>query len=282
MATATRARTRAELPGAIKELVGSFKEHKLLVWASALSFQIVTAIVPFLLFGVGLIGFLSLDNAWSDIAKNIKPHMSHAAFTVVSSTAKKVLTQQQIFWVTFGFALALWSVSGGIRAIMGGLNEVYDLRDRRTWFERTSLSLVIALIVSILILAAITLAWLGPLLYGDVGQPLGALFSLIRWLLAALLLGTATAVTMRYAPDGYQPTGWVTAGTTIVVGAWILVSVLFGVYVRLIANYGTIYGSLASIVVLILYVYISAIVFFAGAQVDAIIRRRVEGNPQGR
>jgi membrane protein len=266
----------------IKELVASFRERKLLVWASALSFQIVTAIVPFLLFGLGLIGFLSLDNVWSDIAKNIKPHMSHAAFTVVSSTAKTVLTQQQIFWVTFGLALALWSVSGGIRAIMGGLNEVYELRDRRTWFERTSLSLVLALIVGILILAAIALAWLGPLLHGDVGQPLGALFVLIRWLLAALLLGTATAVTMRYAPDGYQPTGWVTAGTTIVVGAWILASVVFGVYIRLIANYGTIYGSLASIVVLFLYVYISAIVFFAGAQVDAIIRRRVEGNPQGR
>src|SRR3954467_10682640 len=154
MATATQARARAELPAAMKELVGSFGERKLLVWASALSFQIVTAIVPFLLFGFGLIGFLSLDGVWADIAKTIKPQMSHAAFTVVSSTAKKVLTQQQIFWVTFGFALALWSVSGGIRAIMGGLNEIYQLEDRRGWFERTSRSLLLALVVSVLVVSS--------------------------------------------------------------------------------------------------------------------------------
>jgi len=282
MATATGASARAELPGALRELIRSFGQRKLLVWASALSFQITTAIVPFLLFGLGLIGFLSLDGVWADIAKNIKPHISHAGFTVVSSTAKKVLTQRQIFWVTFGLALALWSVSGGIRAIMGGLNEIYELEDRRGWFARTWRSLWLALVVSVLILAAISLAWLGPLVYGDVGQPLGAVFVIIRWLLASVLLGLATGLIVRLAPDGYQPAGWVSVGTAMIVGVWVIASVLFGMYIRFIASYGSIYGSLATIVVLFLYVYISAIVFFAGAQVDAIIRRRVEGNAQGR
>lgn len=282
MATATRATTRAELPGALRELIGSFRERKLLTWASALSFQIVTAIVPFLLFGLALIGFLNLDNAWTDIAKNIEPHMSKAAFTVVNDTAKKVLTQRQAWWVTIGFGLALWSVSGGIRTIMGGLNEIYDLEERRSWSEKMWRSIQLAFVVAALVLAAIAIAWVGPLLYGDVGQPLGALFFLLRWLIAALLLGSATALTVRLAPDGYQPSEWVSAGTAIVVGAWILASILFGIYIRVVAAYGSIYGNLATIVVLFIYVYLSAIVFFAGAQVDAIIRRRVEGNPQGR
>lgn len=282
MATATRARTHAELPGAVKELVSSFGERKLLTWASALSFQIVTAIVPFLLFAIALVGFLSLDNVWADAAKNIKPHMSKAAFSVVNDTAKKVLAQRQIWWVTIGSGLAMWSVSGGIRTIMGGLNEIYGLRERRTWFERMKCSFLLAFVVSALILAAIALAWLGPLLYGDVGQPLGAIFALVRWLLAAVLLGLATGLTVRFAPDGYQPNEWVSAGTALVVGAWIIASILFGIYIRVIASYGSIYVNLATIVILLAYIYISAIVFFAGAQVDAVIRRRVEGNPQGR
>src|SRR3954453_15242724 len=120
MATATQARARAELPAATKELVGSFGERKLLVWASALSFQIVTAIVPFLLFGLGLIGFLHLDSVWADIAKNLKPHVSDPLFKVINSTAGKVVHEKQMWWVTAGFALAMWEVSGGIRAIMGG------------------------------------------------------------------------------------------------------------------------------------------------------------------
>ena len=282
MATATKPGVRRVLPGAARELVHAFEEHQLLTWASALSFQIVTAIVPFMLFGLALLGFLNLDHAWTDIAKTIKPNMSPAAFKVVNSTADKVLHQKQAFWLTIGFALAIWEVSGGIRTIMGGLCRIYDLKEERTWFERMRRSLAVALIVSALVIAALAVVWLTPLLYGDVGQPLTALFGLLRWVVAGLLFGLATALTVRLAPDGYQPAGWVTAGTAIVVGAWIAASILFGLYLRLLANPGSIYGNLATIVVLFAYIHISAIVFFAGAQVDAIVRRRVEGNPQGR
>jgi membrane protein len=74
----------------------------------------------------------------------------------------------------------------------------------------------------------------------------------------------------------------VSVGTTIVVGAWILASILFGLYIRFIASYGSFFGNLATIVILFAYIYISATVFFAGAQVDAIIRRRIEGSASGR
>jgi membrane protein len=282
MATATRPDVRAEIPGALRELVRSFNERNLLTWASALSFQIATSIVPFLLFGLGLIGFLHMDSVWADIAKSIKPHMSKAAFTVVESTAKQVVTQKQLWWVTVGFALAIWEVSGGIRAIMGGLNDVYDLDEGRSWFERLRRSILIAIIVSALVILAIAAVTLTPLIYGDVGQPIGALLFLLRWAVAATLLGLATALTVRLAPDGYQPPGWVSVGTAIVVISWVITSILFGLYVRYVASYGSIFGNLATIVILFGYVYLSSIVFFAGAQVDAIIRRRVEGNPQGR
>jgi membrane protein len=282
MATATRKSPRAELPAAVGEVVSSFRRRNLLTWASALSFQIVTAVVPFLLFGLGLIGFLNLTNAWTDISNSIKPHMSHAAFQVVDSTAKHVVGEKQLWWVTLGFALAIWQVSGGMRTIMGGLCLIYDCHEERTRLQRMQVSILLALAVSGLVLAAIAVSWAGPLAYGDVGEPLGALFFLVRWTIAALLLGLATALTVRFAPDGYQPTRWVTMGTTIVVGAWILASILFGLYIRFIASYGSIFGNLATIVVLFAYIYISATVFFAGAQIDAIIRRRVEGNSQGR
>ena len=59
-------------------------------------------------------------------------------------------------------------------------------------------------------------------------------------------------------------------------------TILFGAYIRFVASYQTIFGNLATVVILCGYIYLSSIVFFAGAQVDSIIRRRVEGNPQGR
>jgi membrane protein len=281
MAVARKPRARRQLPSGLRELIRRFQQYELLTWASALSFQVVKAIVPFLLFGFGLIGFLNLGGAWADLAKNIKPHMSQPAFAVVNDTAKKVLTSKQIWWVTIGFALAMWEVSGGVRTIMGGLNRTYGCEESRSWIERMSRSLAIALVISALILGAIAVAWAGPLLYGDVGQPLGAVSFVARWAVAAVLLGSATAITVRLAPDGYQSPQWVSIGTMIVVGCWVAASILFGLYIRYVAAYGSIFGNLATIVVLFAYIYLSTIVFFAGAQIDAIIRRRVEGNSQG-
>jgi membrane protein len=281
MATAAHSPDRAEVISAIRELARAFNERNLLTWASALSFQIVKAIVPFLLFSLALLGFLSLEGVWADIAKQIKPNMSAPAFRLVDSTAKTVLTSKQGFWLTAGFALAMWEMSGGIRAIMGGLAVIYEIKDRRSWMERMRRSILLAIAVSALVILAIAVLWGGPLLYGDVGQPLGALLFIARWIVAAALLGLAVGLTVRYAPDSDQPIGWVSAGTAIVVAAWSVTSILFGVYIRYVASYGSIFGNLATIVVLLIYIYLSSIAFFAGAQLDAIIRRRVEGNPQG-
>jgi membrane protein len=281
MATAAHSPDRAEVISAIRELVRSFNERNLLTWASALSFQIVKAIVPFLLFSLALLGFLSLESVWADIAKQIKPDMSGPAFQVVDSTAKKVLSTRQGFWLTAGFALAMWEMSGGIRSIMGGLAVIYDIKETRSWKERVRTSILLAIAVSALVIFAIAVLWGGPLLYGDVGQPLGALLFIARWIVAGLPLGLAVGLTVRYAPDSDQPIGWVSAGTAIVVTAWSATSILFGAYIQYVASYGSIFGNLATIVVLLIYIYLSSIVFFAGAQLDAIIRRRVEGNPQG-
>jgi membrane protein len=281
MATVAHSGGRAEVSSAIRELVRSFNEHNLLTWASALSFQVVMAIVPFLLFSFALLGFLSLESVWTDVAKNIKPNMSGPAFQVVDSTVREVLTSKQAFWLTAGFVLAMWAMSRGIRTVMGGLAQIYAIQETRSWTERMRTSIVLAIAVSALMILAIAVVWGAPLLYGDVGQPLGALLFLARWIVTAVLLGLAVGLTVRYAPDGDQPIGWVSAGTTIVVVAWSLTSILFGAYIRYVASYGSVFGNLATIVVLLLYVYLSSIAFFAGAQLDAIIRRRVEGNPQG-
>jgi membrane protein len=282
MATATSTPARAEVRSAVGELIRSFQQQKLTTWASSLSWQVITAIVPFLLFVLGLIGFLNIEGVWADIAKNLKPNVSANAFKLLDSTAKQVLTQKQVFWVTAGFALAMWEMSGGIRAVMRGLNEIYEIEERRSWLQRMRTSILLAIVVSFLLIVAAAVVWLGPLVYGSVGQPAGALLFLARWLIATALLGLAVGMTVRYAPDADQPAEWVSAGTMIVVVSWSVASLLFGLYIRYVASYGSVYGNLATIVVLFAYIYVSSLVFFAGARLDAIIRERVEGNPRGR
>src|SRR4051812_14827304 len=98
----------------LREYVGAYEEHDLLTYASAISFQIITALVPALMFGFGLLGFLSMQGVWRDeLAPDVRANVSKPAFAVIDDAVTKALTQHQLFWVSIGFVIALWQVSGG-------------------------------------------------------------------------------------------------------------------------------------------------------------------------
>ena len=288
MATATtRQRTRrsrrSKTTPIAREVVAAFQENQLLIYASAMAYQVVSAIVPFVLFGLGLLGFLHFEDVWTKhLAPAIRPNVSTAGFAVISSSVNKVLHQQQLFWVSGGFALAIWQVSGGVRVLMRGLDAIYSVRDKRSGRTRLLVSLALALVVSALALGAIAVVWLGPLAYGHVHGAAAVLVFILRWGIAAVLLGLAVGLIDRFAPDGRQPVGWVSFGTLLMVGAWLVTSILFGLWLRFVASPGSLFGALATFVILFAYIYLSTTVFFAGAQLDAIVRRRMEGNSQGR
>src|SRR5918999_3379533 len=94
-------------------LLDGFAQNDLLTYASAIAFQILTAIVPFLLFLLGLIGFLDLSEVWEDdLAPDVRPRVSDATFQLLDDTVRTVLEERQLFWLTGGFLLALWQISG--------------------------------------------------------------------------------------------------------------------------------------------------------------------------
>jgi membrane protein len=99
--------------------------------------------------------------------------------------------------------------------------------------------------------------------------------------LAAVLLGVAVGLLVRYGTTTPQPMPWVSFGSALVISAWILMSLGFGVYLTEVASYDSIFANLASVFVLITYLYLSTMIFYAGVQLDAIVRRQVAGTPQG-
>jgi membrane protein len=258
----------------LREYVGAYEEHDLLTYASAISFQIITAVVPALMFGFGLLGFLDLGSVWRDeLAPDVKASVSKPAFAVMDDAVTKALSQHPLFWVSVGFAIALWQVSGGVRTVMGALNEVHGYKNGRTWAQRMAISLALALVLGACWLLAIAVVVLGPLVYGDAGAVLGGLLFLVRWAVAGLLLLFAVAVVLHYAPEREQPVSWVTRGALLVMTGWVVMSIGFGIYIRYIADYGSIFGSLATVVLLSAYLYAAAVVFLGGVQLDALAPR---------
>jgi membrane protein len=263
-----------KLRAKVRSYVDAFVDNDLLTYASAISFQILSSIVPFLLFGFGVLGFLHLAGVWSDdLAPRVKGGVSPAAFAFADEAIMKALTNRQMFWITLGFLIALWEISGAIRAVMGALQRVYCLETKRPWKQRMLVSTLLSMVVGACWLTAIAVVVGAPLLYGDVPGPVAALLFVLRWGVAGLLLLLAVAVLLHWAPERRSPLEWVTFGALLIMAGWLVMSAGFALYLRDVADYNSIFGGLATVVVLIAYLYAGAVVFLGGIQVDAMIRR---------
>src|SRR5450755_3376577 len=259
-----------------RAILDGFKQHDLLTYSSAISFQIITAVVPFLMFVLALAGLLHLNSVWlNHVAPEIRTRVSAAVFSVISSAVTKAFSSRALLWATFGGALALWQVSGAVRAVMGAFDRIYGASFQRSFIRRYLISFALAIATgACFILAAVCLE-LAP--FFTVGHH-GAAWDVFAFLTRCVL---AIGFLVHVAPATHQPLPWVSLGTTIVTVWWVIVSIGFYFYLTGPASYGSVFGSLASVIVVIAYLYISTTAFLFGAQLDAIIRAQATGTLSG-
>src|SRR4051812_40948406 len=265
----------------VDEVREDFAQHDLLTYAGAISFHVMTAVVPLALFTVALLGFLNLESVWTNIADDLRPEVSPAAFTVIDDTIRNVLGSKEPAWLTVGLAVALWRQTVVIRTVSRALDRVYEADRKQPATERLATSVGLAAAVTALILLALAIIHLGPVVVPVDGVALGAISAILRWGIAGVLLLLSVGLVIRYAPATRQPLHWVTFGSLVCVGAWVVTSVAFGFYVTSIANYGSLFGSFATLFVVLTYVYLSAIAFLAGVVLDAHVREETTGSPDG-
>jgi membrane protein len=258
-----------------RDVVRSFQANGLPNFAGAVAFRIVLALVPFLLFLLALLGFLDLEEVWrSDVAPELKKNASDTAFKLIDDTVRQVLSQKKVWWLTAGLALTLWELSAATRVTMVAMDRVYGYYRRRGLFELLPRSLVLGAAMGVCVVAAIAIVRFAPLLTGQLDGILSALSLLVRWLLAAAVLGLGVGLVVRFGSATRQPMPWVSFGTGLVLVSWVLTSIAFGLYATYVASYTSVFGHLASIFVLLLYLWLSANAFLVGIQLDACVRER--------
>ena len=279
----TRIREEAEALGPrelVKRVVDGYSRHDILTYASAISFQVFFALIPLTLFALGLLGFLNLQEVWtSDLAPEAKGALSAPAFEVVNTTVNKVLGSKQVFWVTAGAAIAVWEVSGAMRAIMTVFDRIYGESRERSFRERLLLSIKLSVIVTGLLLLTAAVVRFGPALVTLVAEDSGLAHAIgfaLRWLIAVTLLLFTVGLISKMAPSRDRPVEWASFGAVLVVVGWIAMTLIFSWYVTSVADYGSLFGSLATLIVALEYLYLSAIMFLTGVQVDAIVHDCVE------
>ena len=253
-----------------KKLVGLwvdlFDRHSILTYASAIALRMFIAAVACTLFGLGILGATHERRLWQDtIGPQIKPKVLPAVFDGVDQTVHKVLSSSTAGLLALAAALAVWEVSGIIRASIGALDEIYKTPEERPWWVRFPLSFGLAVLVLAATLGAIAAIWAGH----APGSHLALL--ILRWPVAIALVAVAFQLIARWAPAKRRPYRWASFGSALVVG-WIGETLIFGWYVRSFADFRTPVGSLEMFIFLATYFYVAAIVLLVAMEVDELVR----------
>ena len=265
------ARLRSEWRTVVADLRASLREKRIVSHASAISYQLLFALLPLALFGLAFASLLGNRELWTDeLARQARDHLSPTAFRLVDATVEQIMSSKRTLWLTAGLALALWKLSAAARVTMDALDEIYESGSRQSFARRLGRSLLLAAVAGVcLIAAAAAVVAGGRAARGDIAP---ALSFVLRWALAAGLVWLAATLILRYAPARRRPLAWVTLGSVLVTAAWIAASLVFGFYAERLANWESLFGGLTTVIVLMLYLYVSAVVFLLGAQVDALLR----------
>ncbi len=266
-----------------------FGQHNMTTYAAALAYQVLFSLFPFILFLVALLGFLGIPEFFSWLQGQATSLLPTQAAEQVNAVIGQ-LRQPQGGLLSFGIVLALWSASGGVRAVMGAMNAAYGVREGRPAWKLYLLSLLYTLGLALLLIAAAALMIVGPQAVAWLDARIGlggvvvTLWNLLRWPLIIVLLTLSIALIYYLTPDVEQRFRLITPGTLLAVLVWLAASFGFGYYVQNFADYNATYGSLGAIIILLFYFYLSAAILLFGAELNATLEHRRTGhkNPGGK
>ncbi|MFC2974515.1 YihY/virulence factor BrkB family protein [Azotobacter bryophylli] len=268
----------------LKCTVKDFIEDEMPIYASALAFQMLFSLFPFLLFLIALIGFLDLQKFFDWIQQQAALFLPAQAMGPVNEVIAQFQTERAGLF-SLGIVLALWTASAGVRSTMSAMNKAYDVEEGRPAWKRIPLSVFYTVGIALMLLSAAGLMVVGPevmrWLAGWVGleQLIVTLWTWLRWPVAILLMILAVAVTYYVAPDVEQSFRFITPGSVVAVLVWIVASLGFGLYVQNFGHYDATYGSVGAIIVMLLYFFISSAVLLFGAELNAVIEHH---HPEGK
>jgi membrane protein len=301
MATATERGRGAERPSEIPRagwrdiLVrtwnGIGNDHVSLI-AAGVGFYALLALFPAIAALIAIWGLAFDPQQIEQQIAAISGFLPEQAAAIVTEQARKVAAGGGgLGWAAAGgILLALYGAAKGTKALIEGLNIIYGEEEQRGFIELNLMALGLTLGVIVAMIAALGLIVVVPIVlqFVGLGSLAHALISVLRWpiLFAGALV--ALAALYRFAPSRAAARWrWVTWGAGAATLIWVIGSIAFSVYVRNFGSYNETYGSIGAVIILLMWLWLSAFVVLLGAEVNAEMEHQTErdsttGSPEPR
>ncbi|MEU4359690.1 YihY/virulence factor BrkB family protein [Streptomyces virginiae] len=277
----------ATLRGTLKE----FKDDELADRAAALTYYGVLALFPALLVLVSLLGIAG-ESATKQVLDNLQKLTPGSARDVISNAVQQLQGNAGIgsLVAIVGLAVAIWSASGYVAAFIRTSNAVYDMPEGRPVWKVLPLRLALTITLMILAVASALIVIFTGSLARQAGAALGVgdtamtVWSIAKWPVLVLLVTIMIAILYWAAPNakgrGFK---WITPGSFLALVIWMIASAGFAFYVANFGSYNKTYGTLAGVIVFLIWLWITNLAILLGLEFDAeMVRQRAiaGGHPE--
>lgn len=262
--------------GVLKRSVKEFSDDNLSDWAAALTYRGVLTLAPSVLIMVSVLGLLgksTTDKLLTNIGELTPGGVQSVLQQIVASVQQR---NSAGLAAVLGLVLALWSASGYVAAFMRASNAIYEMGEGRPVWKTIPIRIGITLAMVVLgLLAAVIVVFSGPLA-DRTGHAIGlgstalTVWSIAKWPVLIVIVSLMLAILYYAAPNVKQPgVQWISPGGVLAVLIWIVASALFALYVTHFGSYNKTYGSLASVIIFLVWLWLTNVAILLGAEFNA-------------
>nr|WP_251047710.1 YihY/virulence factor BrkB family protein [Planococcus sp. ISL-110] len=264
--------------GFLKELLKRIKGVDVPGLGAQLAFFFLLSIFPLLIFLVTLLPYMSLSQ--DEVFSFMEEVVPGEVYVLIESTLEEILTNQNSGLLSFGIFATVWSASLGMDALIKSLNLSYNVTENRPLLIARGMSIIMTILLIFILIVALALPvfgeQLGLLIFSFLGLEEGflALWNAIRFTIPVIITFIACAIIYWLAPNVKMNIMSVLAGAAFAAIGWLLTSYLFSIYISNFGNFSATYGSIGGVIILMLWLYISAMVLIIGGQINAVMKER--------
>lgn len=266
----------------LKTSLREFTKDQCTDQAAALTYYAVLAVFPAMLALVSVLGVVDQQEAAIDTVLDVlEPLVAASTLDTVRPVLEGMADSPGAgFTLVVGLLGALWSASGYVGAFSRAMNRIYEIREGRPfWKLRPQMVFVTLVAVTLAASVLVMLVVSGPVA-DAIGSAVGlgdqavTLWGIVKWPVLALLVVFIVALLYYATPNIQQPKfRWISVGAAVAILVWVLASVAFGFYVSNFGSYDKTYGSLAGVVITLLWVWITNLALLFGAEIDSELER---------
>ncbi|MCX2574473.1 YihY/virulence factor BrkB family protein [Pedobacter sandarakinus] len=246
--------------------------------ASSLAYSFMLAIFPGIIFLFTLIPFIPIDGFQDQLLNFIELVLPHNAYEAFESTLKDIVKNQNTGLLSFGFLSAIFFATNGVTNLMKAFNRSSLIVETRSWFKQRLIAFVLTTIICFSIIACISAMALGTILLTYIKDELHLkdtlsvyAIQITRWALLAILYFITISILYRYGPSHTKKWKLFSAGSWLATILAFLTIWGFSFYINHFASYNKVYGSIGTLIVIMIWLYLNSLILLIGFELNASV-----------